>query len=58
MDPFSTGANLAAMVVKMGFKLIIVFSELDSPVAKLVSVSILLVMFSFFADNHHSLSKF
>ncbi len=37
VDPFSTGANLAAMVVKWGFKLIIVFSELDSPVAKLVS---------------------
>ena len=37
MDPFSTGANLAAMVVKWGFRLVIVFSELDSPVAKLVS---------------------
>jgi len=37
VDPFSTGANLAAMAVKWGFKLIIVFSEIDSPVAKLVS---------------------
>ena len=40
MDPFSSGANLAAMVVKWGFRLILVFSERDSPVAKLVSVSI------------------
>jgi len=32
VDPFSTGANLAAEVVKMGFKLVLVFSEVDSPV--------------------------
>eukprot|EP00596_Hydrurales_sp_CCMP1899_P000255 CAMPEP_0119051766 /NCGR_PEP_ID=MMETSP1177-20130426/73276_1 /TAXON_ID=2985 /ORGANISM="Ochromonas sp, Strain CCMP1899" /LENGTH=963 /DNA_ID=CAMNT_0007031083 /DNA_START=116 /DNA_END=3007 /DNA_ORIENTATION=- len=37
VDPFSTGANLAAMVIKMGFKLILVFSENDNPVAALVS---------------------
>jgi hypothetical protein len=33
VDPFSTGANLAAEVVKMGFKLVLVFSEVDSPVS-------------------------
>lgn len=32
-------ANLSALVVKMGFRLVLVFSELDSPVAKLVSKS-------------------
>jgi biotin carboxylase len=37
VDPFSTGAMLAANVVKMGYKLILVFSEVDSPVAGLVS---------------------
>jgi hypothetical protein len=37
VDPFSTGANLAAMVVKMGYKLLLVFSEVDSPVANLVA---------------------
>lgn len=37
VDPFSTGANLAAMVLKYGYKLIMVFSELDSPVSKLVA---------------------
>lgn len=39
VDPFSTGANLAAAVIKMGHKLILVFSELNSPVAKLVAKS-------------------
>jgi hypothetical protein len=39
VDPFSSGANLAAMVIKWGFKLILVFSENDNPVAALVSVS-------------------
>jgi biotin carboxylase len=39
VDPFSTGANIAATVVKMGFKLIVVMSELDSPVSALVSQS-------------------
>lgn len=38
VDPFSSGANLAAMVLQWGYKLILVFSEMDSPVAKLVSV--------------------
>jgi len=37
VDPFSTGANLAALVLKYGYKLVLVFSELDSPVAKLVA---------------------
>jgi len=37
VDPFSSGANLAAMVLQWGYKLILVFSEMDSPVAKLVS---------------------
>jgi biotin carboxylase len=37
VDPFSSGAHLAAMVVKWGFKLILVFSERDSPVAALIS---------------------
>ena len=35
IDPFSSGANLAAMVIKMGYKLIICFSENNSPVAAL-----------------------
>ena len=38
VDPFSSGANLAAMVIKFGYKLILVFSENDNPVAALVSV--------------------
>ena len=37
VDPFSSGANIAAMVVKWGYKLILVFSENDNPVAALVS---------------------
>ena len=37
VDPFSTGANIAAMVLKWGYKLILIFSEKDSPVAKLVA---------------------
>lgn len=37
VDPFSTGANLAALVLKYGYKLILIFSELDSPVSKLVA---------------------
>jgi len=37
VDPFSSGANLAAMVLLWGYKLILVFSERDSPVAKLVT---------------------
>ncbi|GMI01569.1 hypothetical protein TrLO_g10212 [Triparma laevis f. longispina] len=36
VDPFSSGAQLAAKVVKLGYKLIMLFSELDSPVAALV----------------------
>jgi biotin carboxylase len=37
VDPFSSGANLAAMVLLWGYKLILVFSEQDSPVANLVT---------------------
>lgn len=37
VDPFSTGVNLAATVLKYGYKLIMLFSELDSPVSKLVA---------------------
>jgi len=37
VDPFSSGANLAAMVVSMGYRLVLVFAEMDSPVAKLVA---------------------
>ena len=37
VDPFSTGANLAAMAVNWGYRLILVFAEMDSPVAKLVA---------------------
>lgn len=37
VDPFSTGANLSAGVIRMGYKLIMVFSELDSPISNLVS---------------------
>ena len=37
VDPFSSGANIAAMVVKWGYKLVLVFSENDNPVAALVS---------------------
>ncbi|RYH31113.1 ATP-grasp domain-containing protein [archaeon] len=37
VDPFSTGANIAATVLKWGYKLILIFSEKDSPVAKLVA---------------------
>ena len=37
VDPFSTGANMAATIVQWGYKLILVFAERDSPVAKLVA---------------------
>ena len=37
VDPFSTGAHLAALIVKCGYKLILVFAQLDSPVAQLVT---------------------
>lgn len=37
VDPFSSGANMAAQVLKWGYKLILVFSEKDSPVANLVT---------------------
>ncbi len=37
VDPFSTGANLAAMASDWGYQVILVFSEKDSPVAKLVA---------------------
>lgn len=37
VDPFSSGANMAAQVLKWGYKLILVFSEKDSPVASLVT---------------------
>jgi len=37
VDPFSSGANLAAMTVSWGYRLILVFAEMDSPVAKLVA---------------------
>mmetsp|Transcript_8797 Transcript_8797/g.13163 ORF Transcript_8797/g.13163 Transcript_8797/m.13163 type:complete len:979 (-) Transcript_8797:119-3055(-) len=37
VDPFSTGANLAAMAASMGYRIILVFSEIDSPVAALVA---------------------
>lgn len=37
VDPFSTGANMAATVARWGYKLILVFAERDSPVAKLVA---------------------
>ena len=37
VDPFSTGAHLAALVLKWGYKLILVFSELDGHVANLVA---------------------
>ena len=33
VDPFSTGAHLAALVLKCGFKLILVFSKQDTAVA-------------------------
>ena len=36
VDPFSTGANLAATAAKWGYRVILVFSEMDSPVAKMV----------------------
>ena len=36
VDPFSSGAQLAARVLSLGFKLIMLFSETDSPVASLV----------------------
>lgn len=37
VDPFSSGANIAAMILMWGYKLILVFSEQDSPVANLVT---------------------
>jgi hypothetical protein len=40
VDPFSTGANLAAMAVQWGYRVILVFSEMDCPVAKTVRVNV------------------
>ena len=37
VDPFSTGANLAATAVQWGYRVILVFSEMDSPVAKMMT---------------------
>jgi biotin carboxylase len=37
VDAFSSGANLAALVMEWGYRLVLVFSEKDSPVASLVS---------------------
>ena len=37
VDAFSSGANLAAMVVEWGYRVILVFSEKDSPVSNLIS---------------------
>lgn len=37
VDAFSTGANLAAKVVEWGYRLVLVFSEKESPVSTLVS---------------------
>ena len=37
MDPFSTGANLAAAVIKWGYRLIIVFSDMESSHQAVVS---------------------
>ncbi len=42
VDPFSTGANLAASVIKWGYKLIFVFSEHESTCASIVTVFIIL----------------
>ena len=37
VDPFSSGAQLAAKVISQGYHLVMVFSEVDSPVASLVA---------------------
>jgi biotin carboxylase len=37
VDPYSTGANIAAQILKWGYRLILIFSEVNSPVATLVS---------------------
>lgn len=37
VDPFSTGAHLAALVLKWGYKLILVFSQLEGHVSNLVA---------------------
>ena len=39
VDPFSTGANLAARVLEIGYKLILVFSEMHNEVSQLVENS-------------------
>lgn len=36
VDPFSSGANLAALAAQWGYRVILVFSEMDSPVTKMV----------------------
>ena len=36
VDPFSSGAMLASRIVELGYKLVMLFSEVDSPVASLV----------------------
>lgn len=59
MDAFSTGANIAAQVLKMGLKLILIFSEVDSPVAKLVSVSEMeLSQYVYVYNNYHCVCLF
>jgi hypothetical protein len=36
VDPFSSGSLLSAQVLKCKFRLVMVFSEVDSPIANLV----------------------
>ena len=57
VDPFSTGANLAAMAASWGYRVILVFSEIDSPVAKLVAEGMALVPMLLIQHNSKDLDK-
>jgi hypothetical protein len=51
VDPFSTGAHLAAQAAKLGYKVVRVFSIWDSPVAALIQEG---VNVDYFATIQHN----
>ncbi|CAE7512903.1 ddaF [Symbiodinium microadriaticum] len=57
VDPFSTGANLAAMAASWGYRVILVFSEIDSPVSKLVAEGVAMVPMVLIQHNNRDMDK-
>jgi hypothetical protein len=57
VDPFSTGANLAAMAASWGYRVILVFSEVDSPVAKLVAEGVTMMPMILIQHNNRDMNQ-